>query len=211
MNSAVLAPGASVTVIAQLFVPATATLGMVETGTLTATGNVTLVSDDVVDVTVITAGDLQLTKSVAPMGPQVPGTELTYTTNYQNLGTMFSRRSLSSTPCRRSRSYQVGSEDIGTPPASITAITRRVLGRWRRDVDLHSGERGWRSAGGVRRVRHACPVRHDRNAECGRGVDRRRELRGEDHRRVSKTRRLRDIVRQWRADGWLRPPVRRPR
>ena len=123
MNSAVLAPGASVTVIAQLFVPATATLGMVETGTLTATGSVTLVSDDVVDVTVITAGDLQLTKSVAPMGPQVPGTVLTYTTGYQNLGTDVLTAITVVDPVPAFTQFQVGSEDSGTPPASITAVT----------------------------------------------------------------------------------------
>jgi uncharacterized repeat protein (TIGR01451 family) len=112
-----------VTVIAQLFVPATATLGMVETGTLTATGNVTLVSDNVIDVTVITAGDLQLTKTVAPLGPQVPGTVLTYTTSYQNLGTdvLTSLTVIDAVPAFTQ--YQVGSENTGTPPASITAIT----------------------------------------------------------------------------------------
>jgi len=123
MNSVALVPGASVTVIAQLFVPATATLGMVETGTLTATGNVTLVSDDVVDVTVITAGDLQLTKSVAPVGPQVPGTALTYTTNYQNLGTDVLTAITVVDAIPAFTQFRVGSEDMGTPPASITGIT----------------------------------------------------------------------------------------
>lgn len=123
MNSVVLAPGASVTIIAQLFVPATATVGMVETGTLTATGNVTLVSDDVVDVTVVTAGDLQLSKSVAPLGPQVPGTELTYTTSYQNLGveTLSSIAIIDAVPAFTQ--FRVGSSNIGTPPASITGVT----------------------------------------------------------------------------------------
>jgi len=123
MASAFLAPGASVTVIAQLFIPATATLGTVETGTLTATGNVTLVSDDVVDVTVITAGDLQITKSVAPPGAQIPGTELTYTTSYQNLGTdsLTSIVILDAVPAFTQ--FRVGSAAVGTPPASITGIT----------------------------------------------------------------------------------------
>jgi uncharacterized repeat protein (TIGR01451 family) len=120
---AVLAPGASVTVVAQLSVPPTATLGTVETGTLTATGNVTLVSDDVVDVTVITAGDLQLVKSVLPAGAQVPGAELTYTTGYQNLGTetLSSISIVDAVPAFTQ--FRVGSSNIGTPPASITGIT----------------------------------------------------------------------------------------
>jgi uncharacterized repeat protein (TIGR01451 family) len=123
MNSVFLAPAASVTVIAQLFVPATATLGTVETGTLTATGNVTLVSDDVVDVTVVTAGDLQLTKSVAPPGAQVPGTQLAYTTSYQNLGTDSLTAVVILDAVPAFTQFRVGSANTGTPPASITGIT----------------------------------------------------------------------------------------
>jgi len=123
MNSVFLAPGASVTVIAQLFVPATATLGTVETGTLTATGNVTLVSDDVVDVTVITAGDLQITKSVAPPGAQVPGTQLTYATSYQNLGTDSLTAIVILDAVPAFTQFRVASAAVGTPPASITGIT----------------------------------------------------------------------------------------
>jgi uncharacterized repeat protein (TIGR01451 family) len=84
---------------------------------------VTLVSDDVVDVTVVTAGDLQLSKSVAPLGPQVPGTELTYTTSYQNLGveTLSSIAIIDAVPAFTQ--FRVGSSNIGTPPASITGVT----------------------------------------------------------------------------------------
>ena len=110
-------------VIAQLFVPVTATLGMVETGTLTATGNVTLVSDDVVDVTVVTAGDLQLVKSVAPVGPQTPGAQLTYTTGYQNLGVDSLATIVIIDAVPAFTQFRVGSAATGTPPASITGIT----------------------------------------------------------------------------------------
>jgi uncharacterized repeat protein (TIGR01451 family) len=123
INSVLLNPGASVTIIAQMFVPATATLGTVETGTLTATGNVTLVSDNAVDVTIVTAGDLQLAKTVAPAGPQVPGTQLTYTTAYQNLGVDSLTTIVIVDAVPAYTQFRVGSANTGTPPASITAIT----------------------------------------------------------------------------------------
>ncbi len=118
-----LNPGASVTVIAQVMVPGTATVGTVETGTLTATGNVTLVSDDAIDITLITAGDLQITKAVAPAGPQTPGSELTYTTDYQNLGTDSLQTLAVIDAVPAFTQFRVGSVDPGTPPASITGVT----------------------------------------------------------------------------------------
>lgn len=123
INSVLVNPGASVTIVAQLFVPATATFGTVETGTLTATGNVTLVFDNVVDVTLVTAGDLQLAKAVAPAGPQTPGTELTYTTGYQNLGTDSLTTIVIVDAVPTFTQFRVGSASVGTPPASITGIT----------------------------------------------------------------------------------------
>ncbi|MEJ2719672.1 MAG: hypothetical protein P8181_00845 [bacterium] len=118
-----LAPGASVAVYAQLIVPGAATIGMVETATLTATGNVTLVSDSAIDITAIVAGNLQLTKAVNPPGNQVPGTELTYTTDYQNLGTDSLQTIVIVDPIPAFTQYRVGSASPGTPPAAVTGIT----------------------------------------------------------------------------------------
>ncbi|UCH83879.1 MAG: hypothetical protein JSW50_15805 [Candidatus Latescibacterota bacterium] len=118
-----LAPGASVAISVQLIVPGTATVGMVETATLSATGNVTLVSDSAIDITAIVAGNLQLTKAVSPPGNQVPGTELTYTTDYQNLGTDSLTTIVIVDPIPAFTQYRVGSADAGTFPAAVTGIT----------------------------------------------------------------------------------------
>ncbi|MEE9269506.1 MAG: hypothetical protein V3V49_04525 [Candidatus Krumholzibacteria bacterium] len=118
-----LIPGEVTTVVVQLSVPAGVTIGTVETGTLTATGNVTLVSDDAIDTTVIIAGVLGLAKSVNPLGDQPPGAELTYTTDYQNLGaaTLTTVVVLDAIPAFTQ--FRVGSAANGTPPAAITAVT----------------------------------------------------------------------------------------
>jgi uncharacterized repeat protein (TIGR01451 family) len=118
-----LVAGASETVVARLTVPAGAPVGTVETGTLTATGQLTLVSDDAVDVTVITAGDLDLTKAVLPSGDQPPGTELTYTTDYRNVGTDALTAVVIFDALPAYTQFKVGSATTGTPPASITGIT----------------------------------------------------------------------------------------
>lgn len=122
INSVVLAPGASVPVIVRLTVPAGATIGTVETGTLTATGSVTGATDNAIDVTSIVAGNLQLSKSVAPAGNQVPGTELTYTTDYVNIGTDALTTVVIYDAIPAFTQYRVNSEDIGTPPATITTV-----------------------------------------------------------------------------------------
>jgi uncharacterized repeat protein (TIGR01451 family) len=121
--SVTLAPGASENITARLTVPAGATVGTVETGILTATGQVTLVSDNATDVTVIVAGNLQLTKSVAPLGNQLPGTDLTYTVDYQNIGTDALTAIVIYDAIPNWTWFQVGSATTGTPPASITGIT----------------------------------------------------------------------------------------
>jgi uncharacterized repeat protein (TIGR01451 family) len=123
ITDATLAPGASVAIYAQLIVPGAATVGMVETATLTATGNVTLVSDNAIDLTAIVAGNLQLTKAVSPPGNQVPGTELTYTTDYQNLGTDSLTTIFVVDPIPAFTQYRVGSANAGTFPAAVTGIT----------------------------------------------------------------------------------------
>jgi uncharacterized repeat protein (TIGR01451 family) len=96
---------------------------MVETATLTATGNVTLVSDNAIDLTAIVAGNLQLTKAVSPPGNQVPGTELTYTTDYQNLGTDSLTTLVIVDPIPAFTQYKVGSANAGTFPAAVTGVT----------------------------------------------------------------------------------------
>jgi len=123
ITSVVLAPAASATVIARLTVPAGATIGTVETGTLTATGQGTLVTDDAIDVTVIVAGNIDLTKAVAPGGNQPPGTELTYTTDYQNVGTDSLTTVVILDALPAFTQFKVGSTTNGTPPASVSGVT----------------------------------------------------------------------------------------
>jgi uncharacterized repeat protein (TIGR01451 family) len=121
--SVTLGPGASANITVRLTVPAGATVGTIETGVLTATGNATLVSDDATDVTVIVAGNLQLTKSVNPVGNQLPGTDLTYTVDYSNIGTDDLTLVVINDALPAFTQYRVGSESPGTPPATITAVT----------------------------------------------------------------------------------------
>jgi hypothetical protein len=118
-----LAPGASEIITVRLTVPMGAPIGTVETGVLTATGQATLVSDDATDVTVVVAGNLTLTKSVNPLGNQPPGTELTYTTDYQNVGLDQLTTVIIFDPIPTFTQYKVGSESVGVPPAGIIAIT----------------------------------------------------------------------------------------
>jgi uncharacterized repeat protein (TIGR01451 family) len=118
-----LIPGASEIVTVRLAVPMGAPIGTVETGVLTATGQATFVSDDATDVTVIVAGNLTLTKAVNPLGNQPPGAELTYTTDYQNVGLDALTSVIIYDPIPLFTQYRVGSESVGIPPAGITAIT----------------------------------------------------------------------------------------
>lgn len=121
ITSVALGPGASATVIARLNVPAGATLGTTETGVLTATG--ALASDSATDVTVIVAGNLNLVKSVSPNTDQQPGAVLTYTTDYQNIGTDVLQNIVVLDAMPTYTQYEVGSESVGTPPASVSGIT----------------------------------------------------------------------------------------
>jgi len=123
VTSVVLAAGASVNITVRLTVPAGATVGTVETGVLTATGQVTLVSDNATDVTQIVAGSLQLTKSVIPAGDQLPGTDLTYTVDYQNVGTDDATNIVVYDAIPTYTQFQVGSASTGVAPAGITGIT----------------------------------------------------------------------------------------
>jgi uncharacterized repeat protein (TIGR01451 family) len=122
ISSVTLAPGASAVVNVRLTVPAGATLGTVEVGVLTATGQVTLATDNATDVTTITAGNLSLTKSVSPAGDQVPGTDLTYTVDYQNLGATTLTTIVINDAVPAWTQFQVGSATTGVAPGTITAI-----------------------------------------------------------------------------------------
>jgi uncharacterized repeat protein (TIGR01451 family) len=123
ITSVTLAAGASANITARLTVPAGATVGTIETGVLTATGQVTLVFDNATDVTSIVAGNLALNKSVSPVGDQVPGTDLTYTVDYQNIGTYGLTNIVIYDAMPSFTEFQVGSETTGTAPAGVTGIT----------------------------------------------------------------------------------------
>lgn len=123
ITNVALAPGASANITVRLTVPAGATAGTVETGVLTATGQVTLVFDDATDVTTIVSGNLSLTKSVNPVGDQLPGTDLTYTVDYQNIGAFDLTNIIVYDVIPAFTQFQVGSESIGVAPAGITGIT----------------------------------------------------------------------------------------
>jgi uncharacterized repeat protein (TIGR01451 family) len=118
-----LIAGANETITVRLSVPMGTPIGTVETGVLTATGQVTLVRDDATDITVIVAGNLQLTKTVNPLGNQVPGTELTYTTDYTNIGTDQLTNVVLYDAVPTFTQFRVGSASAGVPPATITLIT----------------------------------------------------------------------------------------
>ena len=120
--SVTLATGTSASVTARLTVPAGVPLGTVEVGVLTATGQVTLAADNATDVTTIVAGNLVLTKAVSPGGGQLPGTDLAYTVDYQNLGSSSLTTIAIYDAVPTWTQFQVGSATSGTAPASVTAI-----------------------------------------------------------------------------------------
>jgi uncharacterized repeat protein (TIGR01451 family) len=122
ITSVALAPGASAAVNVRLTVPAGVALGTVEVGVMTATGQVTLASDIATDVTTITAGNLSLAKSVNPVGDQVPGTDLTYTVDYQNLGSTTLNTIVINDAVPTWTQFQVGSASTGAAPATVTGI-----------------------------------------------------------------------------------------
>jgi uncharacterized repeat protein (TIGR01451 family) len=93
---------------------------MIETGTLTAAG--AFASDIATDVTVIVAGSLALSKSVAPAVDQMPGSVLTYTTDYQNIGTDTLTTVVILDAIPAFTPFEVNSELQGTPPASVTGV-----------------------------------------------------------------------------------------
>jgi len=120
--SVTLAAGAVANISVRLTVPAGATVGTVEVGVLTATGQATLATDNATDITTVVAGNLSLAKSVSPAGNQVPGTDLTYTVDYQNLGSAALTAIVIYDAVPAWTQFQVGSATSGTAPASVTGI-----------------------------------------------------------------------------------------
>lgn len=118
-----LVAGASQDVVVQISIPGGVPLGTVETGTVSATGSAYGATDAVTDVTTIVAGNLVLVKSVTPAGAQLPGTELTYRTDYSNVGTadLTSIAIYDAMPAWTQ--YRVGSAAQGTLAPGVTAIT----------------------------------------------------------------------------------------
>ena len=123
ITSVTLAPGASAPVNVRLTVPAGVSVGTVEVGVMTATGQAfPAATDNATDVTTITAGNLSLTKTVSPSGDQVPGTDLTYTVDYQNLGATTLNTIVVYDAVPAWTQYKVGSQTTGTAPATVTGI-----------------------------------------------------------------------------------------
>jgi uncharacterized repeat protein (TIGR01451 family) len=121
--SVTLAPGASVDIVVQISIPGGVPLGTVETGVITVTGNATASTDSATDVTTIVAGNLVLAKVVNPVGDQVPGTELTYRTDYSNVGTGDLTAIIIYDAIPAWTQYRVGSAVTGTLAPGIVGIT----------------------------------------------------------------------------------------
>jgi len=121
--SVTLDPGNSEDIVVQLSIPGGVPVGTVETGTITVTGNGTGATDSAVDVTTIVAGNLVLTKSVNPVGNQVPGTELTYRTDYANVGLSDLTTIVIYDAIPAWTQYRVGSATTGTLAPGIIGIT----------------------------------------------------------------------------------------
>jgi len=121
--SVTLNPGESVDIIVQVSIPGGVPMGTVETGVITVTGSGTGATDSATDVTTIVAGNLVLTKSVTPSGNQLPGTELTYRTDYSNVGTDTLTAIVIYDAIPAWTQYRVGSASSGTLAPGITGIT----------------------------------------------------------------------------------------
>ena len=121
--SVVLAAGASQDVVVQISIPGGVATGTVETGTITVTGSGTGATDNALDVTTIGAGNLVLNKSVNPSGDQAPGTELTYRTDYSNVGTADLTTIVVYDAIPAWTQYRVGSAAAGTLAPGIAGIT----------------------------------------------------------------------------------------
>lgn len=118
-----LVSGASQDIYVQISIPGGVAMGTVETGVITVMGSGTGAMDSATDVTVIVAGNLVLAKSVTPAGNQAPGTELTYRTDYSNVGTGALSSIVVYDAIPAWTQYRVGSATTGTLATGITAIT----------------------------------------------------------------------------------------
>jgi len=121
--SVTLVAGATQDIIVQLSIPGGVAIGTIETGTITVTGNGTGATDSAIDVTTIVAGNLVLTKSVTPVGNQLPGTELTYRTDYSNVGVAALTNIVIYDAIPAWTQFRVGSESDGTLAAGIVSMT----------------------------------------------------------------------------------------
>jgi len=81
-----LALGTCVAINVTAFIPSDAAVDQLDVATITTTGATHGATDTAQDVTRVVQGLLKLEKSVFPTGDQEPGTILTYTTSYKNLG-----------------------------------------------------------------------------------------------------------------------------
>jgi len=122
INSVTLAAGASQSIVVQVSIPGGVANGTVENGTITVTGNTYGATDSALDVTTIVAGNLVLNKSVNPSGDQLPGTELTYRTDYSNVGTGSLDAIVIYDAIPNWTQYRVGSAATGTLATGITSI-----------------------------------------------------------------------------------------
>jgi uncharacterized repeat protein (TIGR01451 family) len=120
--SVTLVAGATQDVMVQLSIPGGVAVGTIETGTITVTGNGTGATDSAVDVTTIVAGNLVLTKFVNPVGNQLPGTELTYRTDYSNVGVANLTNIVIFDAIPAWTQFRVGSESDGTLAAGIVSM-----------------------------------------------------------------------------------------
>jgi uncharacterized repeat protein (TIGR01451 family) len=121
--SVTLVAGATQDIVVQISIPGGVAVGTIETGTITVTGNGTGATDSATDVTTIVAGNLVLVKSVNPAGNQAPGTELTYTTDYSNVGTADLTNIVVYDAIPAWTQYRVLSADQGTLAPGITGCT----------------------------------------------------------------------------------------
>ena len=122
INSVTLTAGSTENIVVQISIPGGVSNGTVENGTITATGNAFGATDSALDVTTIVAGNLVLNKSVNPSGNQAPGTELTYRTDYSNVGTGNMDTIVIFDAIPAWTQYRVGSASSGTLATGISAI-----------------------------------------------------------------------------------------
>jgi len=88
VDTGLMVANATFNVLAEVTVPSGTASGTVDTTTVTGTSAYNnAVNDTAIDTTTIDAPNMSVVKSVAPAGPQPPGTVLTYTIVITNNGT----------------------------------------------------------------------------------------------------------------------------